>query len=107
VSLRATIEDKLRAAFEPALLEVVNESHMHKVPKGAETHFKVVLVSGAFEGKSSVARHQMVYRALSEEMRPGKIHALAITSRTPAEWDADPIANESPLCASNTAKKSP
>lgn len=76
---------------------------MHKVPPGSETHFKVVVVSSAFEGKSSVARHQLVYRALAEELRPKKdggagVHALAITSRTPEEWAASPRANESPLC---------
>lgn len=99
MTLKTAIEDKLRNAFEPAVLEVENESHLHKVKEGAETHFKVVVVSSAFEGKSSVARHQMVYKALSAEMTPGKVHALAITSRTPAEWEASPLANESPLCA--------
>jgi BolA protein len=105
VSLQSTIEEKLRAAFQPSVLEVHNESHMHRVAKGAETHFKVVLVSEAFEGKSSVARHQMVYRALSDEVGPGKVHALAITSRTPAEWQASPVANESPACANHPAPK--
>jgi stress-induced morphogen len=99
-----TIEAKLREKLAPAHLEVVNESHMHSVPAGSETHFKVVVVSPAFEGMSAVKRHQLVYGALSEELskKPaqGGIHALAITSRTPAEWAASPEANESPLCAS-------
>lgn len=101
---QAVIESKLREKLAPAHLEVVNESHMHSVPAGSETHFKVVVVSPAFEGMSAVKRHQLVYGALAEEMskKPaqGGIHALAITSRTPAEWAASPEANESPLCAS-------
>jgi BolA protein len=99
MTVREKVETKLREALTPAYLEVVNESHMHKVPKGAETHFKVVVVSPKFEGLASVKRHQLVYAALADEMKskPG-IHALAITSRTPAEWDASPEANESPLC---------
>ena len=98
MTLAQTIEDKLRAALAPALLDVINESSMHNVPKGSETHFKVVVVSDAFEGKSPVARHQLVYKALAEEMKPGVVHALAITSRTRAEWTASAEANTSPLC---------
>jgi BolA protein len=104
MTLQARIEEKLRAALGPTVLEVENESHMHSVPKGSETHFKVVVVSKVFEGKTSVARHQLVYRALEEELRPKSgggagLHALAITSRTPEEWAASPVANASPLCA--------
>lgn len=98
------IETKLRAELAPQHLEVINESHMHKVPAGAQTHFKVVIVTEKFDGLSSVKRHQLVYGVLAEEMKtkPG-IHALAITSRTPAEWAVSPEANQSPLCASKTS----
>ena len=102
MSLQAVIESKLRDALSPAHLEVVNESYMHssgkKDPK-AETHFKVIIVSEKFEGLNPVKRHQLVYGALGDELRMKKgIHALAITSRTPGEWDANPIGNESPEC---------
>lgn len=98
------IESKLRAELTPEHLEVTNESHMHKVPPGSQTHFKVVVVTAKFDGLPSVKRHQLVYGVLAEEMKskPG-IHALAITSRTPAEWAASPEANQSPLCASKTS----
>jgi BolA protein len=99
------IQSKLQAGLAPSHLEVINESHMHKVPPGSETHFKVVVVSERFDGLSAVKRHQLVYGVLAEEMNaPTKprIHALAITSRTPAEWAASPEANQSPLCASKT-----
>lgn len=92
------ITEKLRD-LAPLVLEVENESHGHNVPKGSETHFKVVIVAPAFEGKSPVARHKMVYAALGEELAKG-LHALAITARTPSEWDAAPAANESPRCHS-------
>ena len=98
MTLQHAIEEKLRAALTPAVLEVHNESGMHNVPKGSETHFKVVVVSAAFEGKSAVARHQLVYKALADEMTPGRVHALAITSRTPDEWAASPEGNASPAC---------
>ena len=98
MSLLQDIETKLRDKLAPALLEVHNESGMHNVPKGSETHFKVVIVSTVFEGKPSLARHRLVYEVLAEEMKPGRVHALAITSRTPAEWDASPEGNVSPLC---------
>ena len=104
MSLAAVIHQKLEHALGPAHLEVINESHMHKVPKGAETHFKVVVVSPKFEGLAAVRRHQLVYAVLADEMKtkPG-IHALAITSRTPSEWAASPEANESPKCAGGGA----
>ena len=99
MSRRERIERALTIAFEPSHLEVVNESHMHAVPKNAETHFKVVVVAEAFVGKGAVARHQWVYGALREELASG-LHAVAITSRDPAEWSARPEANVSPPCAS-------
>ncbi len=104
MTVQANVEAILRDKLTPEHLEVVNESHMHSVAKGSETHFKVVVVSPIFEGVSAVKRHQLVYGALGDMMgkKPsqGGIHALAITSRTPAEWARSPEANESPLCAS-------
>ena len=105
MSLLAVVEDKLKTELTPDHLEVINESHMHSVAPGSETHFKVVVVSARFEGLSAVKRHQLVYGVLKDQMtkKPG-LHALAITSRTPAEWDASPIANESPECESKKKK---
>jgi BolA protein len=102
MSIAQRIETKLRDALAPSHLEVINESWMHSSGKkdpNAETHFKVVIVSPQFEGISAVRRHQLVYGVLGEEMnrKPG-VHALAITSRSPAEWAASPEANASPQC---------
>jgi BolA protein len=93
------IEEKLEAAFAPEVLEVLNESHNHSVPKGSETHFKVVIVSSAFHGRSRVDRHRLVNAALADLLASG-VHALTITSRTPAEWATahGSVVAESPAC---------
>ncbi len=54
---------------------------------GDGRHFDALVVTAAFEGKSRVQRHQLVYRALGERMR-AQVHALSIKALTPAEWQA-------------------
>ncbi len=85
MTIQATIIDKLSTALAPSHLEVINESDMHSVPANSETHFKVVLVSSAFTGKRSVARHQQVYAVLKEELE-GPVHALALHTYCEQEW---------------------
>jgi BolA protein len=95
--MRERIENKLRAGLTPSHLELVDETQMHNVPPDSESHWKVVLVSEVFEGKSLVQRHQAVYALLGEEMRNG-IHALAMKTLTPEQWQAQvgPLGNTSP-----------
>ncbi len=81
------IERKLTDAMSLLHLEVINESHNHNVPPGAESHFKVVLVSEEFEDLRLVARHKQVNRILKDELATD-IHALAIHTSTPSEWRA-------------------
>lgn len=50
MTMQQQIEAKLAAALSPSHLEVINESYMHRVAPGSESHFKVVVVSQAFEG---------------------------------------------------------
>jgi acid stress-induced BolA-like protein IbaG/YrbA len=57
----------------------------HLEVRGDGQHFEAVIVSDAFEGKSRVARHQIVYAALGERMRE-EIHALSMQTLTPAQW---------------------
>lgn len=96
--VQRAIEQRLAEALAPALLEVVNESHMHSVPPGSESHFKVTLVSDIFAGKRQVARHQAVYAALQAELA-GPVHALALHTFTPDEWKARGApAPQSPDC---------
>ena len=87
MSVENRIQERLLAAFEPVHLELENESHSHSVPANSETHFRVVLVSGAFTGKRAVARHQAVYAVLAEELA-GPVHALALHTYDPEEWRA-------------------
>ena len=81
------IRERLTQALSPTILEVVDESHMHNVPKGAESHFNVFIVSEAFEGQRMVAQHQSVYRALQAEMA-GSIHALALKTMSLSQHEA-------------------
>ena len=85
MSMQTHIEDKLAESCRPLHLEVINESHQHNVPPGSESHFKVVIVSPDFEGKRQVARHQIVYKLLADELQ-NQIHALALHTYTEAEW---------------------
>ena len=83
-----TIRQNLTTALSPTHLEIVDESHLHAGHSGArpggETHFRVEIVSAAFEGQNRVARQRQVYKALADEMAD-RIHALALTTRTPDE----------------------
>lgn len=80
------ITAKITAALDPAYLEVNNESHMHNVPPGSESHFKLVIVSAEFEGKTLIKRHQAVNGILEKELRED-IHALSMETFTAADWE--------------------
>lgn len=97
MSIQEAIGEKLRSGLEPVQLWVENESHRHSVPKGSETHFKVVIVSAEFEGMSRVARHRRVHAILAHELANG-VHALSVVAKSPEEWDAAPEAPSSPPC---------
>jgi acid stress-induced BolA-like protein IbaG/YrbA len=60
----------------------------HLEVRGDGQHFEAVIVSAAFDGKSRVQRHQLVYAALGDRMRQ-EIHALSMRTLTPSEWVAD------------------
>lgn len=85
MSIQQQIEQKLRAALAVTHLEVANESDSHSGPPGRESHFRVVLVSPGFAGRSLVQRHQQVYGLLKAELAGG-VHALALHTYTEAEW---------------------
>jgi BolA protein len=97
VTVQATIEAKLGEALHPVHLEVVNESAMHNVPPGSETHFKVLVVSSRFEGLGLVDRHRRVNEALRDELRGG-VHALSIRALTPEQWGETTDRFVSPPC---------
>ncbi len=85
MSVQTQIEEKLMAGLAPNHLEVLNESYKHAVPPGSESHFKVVIVADAFEGKRLVGRHQSVNALLAEELA-GPVHALSMETLTAGEW---------------------
>ncbi len=82
------IDNKLRTRFDPARLSIEDESSKHRghagYREGGETHFRVEIVSSAFEGKTRVARQRLVYETLKQELAD-RVHALALTTLTPAE----------------------
>lgn len=82
------IRGRLESALSPTHLEIVDDSQAHAGHAGASQHggghFSVFIVSSAFEGKSPVQRHQLVYQALGEMLR-ADIHALAIKALLPSE----------------------
>ena len=88
LSVKQRIEEKLRTAFHPESLTVIDESHLHAGHAGArpggETHFRVSVASMAFAGRSRVERHRMVNSALADELA-GSVHALAINASAPGE----------------------
>ncbi len=103
--IQPQIEAKLSNELKPLWLEVLNESHMHSVPPNSETHFKVTLVSDAFEGKRKVQRHQAVYQLLSEELE-GPVHALALHLYTQDEWQSrQQHSPDSPNCLGGSKKE--
>jgi BolA protein len=83
-----TITNKLREAFTPESLDVIDESHLHEGHAGhrpgGETHFSIYIVSDAFEGKSRIERHRMINATLAAELA-GPVHALAIKAQAPNE----------------------
>lgn len=84
MTIQARIEQKLRDALHPVHLQVINESHMHSGP-ASESHFKLVIVSTAFEGQPLIQRHRQVNALLKEELA-GPVHALSMHTWTPEQW---------------------
>lgn len=97
MTIQSTIEARLREAFSPERLEVINESHLHaghhhvhdgreeEFDGAGETHFRVRVTSRSFAGKSRLDRHRAVNDLLQDLMSPGGVHALAIEAHAPEE----------------------
>ena len=98
LTVQTEIERKIRESLAPDYLDVINESHMHNVPPGSESHFKVVVVSPAFIDLGRVQRHQHMNALLADELA-GPVHALSMETLTPPEWAAKSGQRmESPKC---------
>lgn len=87
-SMRNNILKKLQETFTPHLLEVIDQSYLHKghLAEEGETHFHVHIVSGAFLNIPMVMRHKMVYEVLSLELK-NQVHALSIKAQTIDEYN--------------------
>ena len=72
MDMRQNIADKLQAQLAPAYLNVEDESHMHNVPSGAQSHFKVTVVAAEFSGQSLVNRHRRVNTGSWPRNWPGR-----------------------------------
>lgn len=55
--------------------------------EGGDAHFSAVVIAGGFEGKTRIERHQMIYALFRDEMASQAIHALALKTSTPQEWE--------------------
>ncbi len=96
--MQQQIEQILKDTFSPQVMYVDNESHLHSSGKGSNSHFKITLVSDAFEGKPLLARHRAVQAELKGKTEG--VHALGLHTYTPTEWQArGEIEPDSPACA--------
>merc|ERR1711892_1009710 len=86
------IQAKLSEKFAPVHMEIINESHMHNVPKGSETHFKVLVVSEQFKDVKLIGRHRLVN------------HVLSIVAKTPDQWGEGLTVEKSPACRGGFGK---
>ena len=81
MSVSETIKKKLISEFKPQELEVIDESHLHAGHVGArpegETHFRLVISSTNFIGKSRIDIQREIYKVLKDELN-GPVHALTI-----------------------------
>ncbi|GMT25947.1 hypothetical protein PFISCL1PPCAC_17244, partial [Pristionchus fissidentatus] len=96
------IRKKLEDTFTPSHLSVLCESHLHNVPRGAEMHFLVHVVSEAFEGKTVLQRHRLVNECLAQELREG-VHALRIEAVPTSKWTGE-APEPSPKCLGGSKK---
>ncbi|MCH6565440.1 MAG: BolA family transcriptional regulator [Proteobacteria bacterium] len=84
MTMQQTIESRLNSSFSIEHLAIENESHLHNVAPGSESHFKVTIVSEDFRELMLIKRHRLVNKALEQELQT--IHALALHTMTPDEW---------------------
>ncbi|HHF7366338.1 TPA: BolA family protein [Legionella bozemanae] len=98
MSRKNRIEKLVSQELVPVYLNVEDESANHHVPEGAQTHFKITVVSSRFIDLSRIARHRLLNQLLKEEFELG-LHALSMHLFTPDEWnDRNKTVLQSPVC---------
>lgn len=88
MSAETDMRERLMVALEPTRMDLINESHLHaghaSSPGTGESHFRLLIVSPAFAGRSRLERHRLVNDALADLLRH-RVHALAIKAYAPGE----------------------
>ena len=97
--LASAMVASVRAALAPVHIELVNESAGHGGGADAESHFKLLVVSAAFDGKSVLDRHRLVNDAVRGGSANIPVHALSISAKTPEQWAKGAAMHETPRCA--------
>ncbi len=81
------LEEKIKKALAPKILEIINESSQHDghpgSPNTGNSHYRITIVSHKFQGVLPLARHKLVYKVLSQELKT--MHALSLSVKTPDE----------------------
>tara|TARA_B100001559_G_C15877985_1_gene339434 strand:+ start:158 stop:466 length:309 start_codon:yes stop_codon:yes gene_type:complete len=95
--IESQIVNTLSSFMNLVSLKIINESFMHNVPEGSESHFKIVVVTNDFNNLSIIQRHKLIYKTLDSLMN--KIHALSIHAFNEEEFKLNPVILDSPECA--------
>ena len=95
--IESQIVNTLSSFMNLVSLKIINESFMHNVPEGSESHFKIVVVTNDFNNLSIIQRHKLIYKILDSLMN--KIHALSIHAFNEEEFKLNPVILDSPECA--------
>ena len=95
--IESQIINTLSSSMNLSSFKIINESFMHNVPKGSESHFKIVVVTNDFNNLSIIQRHKLIYKSLDRLMN--KIHALSIHAFNEDEFKSNPVILDSPECA--------
>ncbi|KAI7869775.1 bola-like protein-domain-containing protein [Spinellus fusiger] len=91
-----SIRAKITEALAPTTLDIKNESHLHahhepmRGNTNPETHFKIMVVSESFTGKTLMQRHRILHGLLEHELQTG-LHALVLKTKTPAEMEKETV----------------
>lgn len=98
MSRRERIDQLIKNELNPSFLDVDDESSQHHVPEGAETHFKLSVVSEKFNNLNPLSRHRLINKLLADELNSG-LHALSLHLFTPEEWQSrNQTTANSPAC---------
>ena len=73
--------------IERKIKEKIHPSHLEVVDLRGGDHIQVIVVSKEFENKSLVEQHKLIYGILQDEMKSNEIHALALKTYSPLQWD--------------------